>query len=288
MRPIRRLIPHRPMLPAVLLAMAGLALPSLVAAAAPAARASSAASQAATFADIAGVTPGKRDPLASTMWRYYHEGLLEKRPVVFDDRVRVEAPPFAEDARQVPVSVDASALAGDIERIEVWAERNPIPRVFSYHPESSLAVPRMAIRIRVEQATPIRAAVLTKAGVWHVGSVFVEAAGGGCTAPSVVRAEGGWEQRLGQIRGGRFTRAGNDRLRLLVSHPMDNGLVGGVPEFYVDEAEVFDARDRRVARMQFFPAVSENPALTLDVGSDSKAYRVELRDNNGNRFGVAL
>ena len=134
------------------------------------------------------------------MWDYYHQRLLNGEAFVFDDRVRLEVPPFAEDARQVPIQIDASAYRGKVKRILAWAELNPIPRILDFTPGAELE-PSLAIRIRVEQATPIRAAVLTDDGVWHIGSARVEAAGGGCTAPSVVRAEAGWEERLGQVLG---------------------------------------------------------------------------------------
>ena len=109
------------------------------------------------------------DPLQSVMWEYHHKGLLNSEPYVFDERVKVQVPPFAEDSRQVPVHIDARALGDEVVRIEAWADLNPIPRIFTFTPGEQV-VPLVAIRIRVEQATPIRAAVLTRDGVWHIGS----------------------------------------------------------------------------------------------------------------------
>ena len=129
--------------------------------------------------------------------------------------------------------------------------------------------------------------MLTDDGVWHIGSARVEAAGGGCTAPSVVRAEAGWEERLGQVLGKRFVRGEDSRLRLQVSHPMDNGLVGGIPEFYIEEAELRDVDGQVLGRIELFPAVSENPTLTFDLRDDRQA-EVWLRDNNGNEFQAAF
>ncbi|MGE4407737.1 quinoprotein dehydrogenase-associated SoxYZ-like carrier, partial [Pseudomonas sp.] len=220
------------------------------------------------------------DPLQSVMWEYHHKGLLGGDPYVFDERVRVQVPPFAEDARQVPVHIDARALGDEVVRIEAWADLNPIPRVFSFVPGAQV-LPLVAIRIRVEQATPIRAAVLTRDGLWHVGSAKVDAAGGGCTAPSVVRAQPGWEDRLGMIVGKRFGRGDGSRLRLQVSHPMDNGLVGGIPEFFLNQAQLRDAAGNVLATLELYPAVSENPTLSLEV-KDRQGARLWLRDNNGN------
>ncbi|MBJ7547468.1 quinoprotein dehydrogenase-associated SoxYZ-like carrier, partial [Pseudomonas sp. OA3] len=212
--------------------------------------------------------------------------LLNGEAFVFDDKIRLEVPPFAEDARQVPIQIDASAYRGKVKRILAWAELNPIPRILDFAPGDHLE-PSLAIRIRVEQATPIRAAVLTDDGVWHIGSARVEAAGGGCTAPSVVRAEAGWEERLGQVLGKRFVRGEDSRLRLQVSHPMDNGLVGGIPEFYIEEAELRDADGQVLGRIELFPAVSENPTLSFDLRGNRHA-ELWLRDNNGNEFQAAF
>lgn len=226
------------------------------------------------------------DPVTSVMWDYYHARLLDGAPFVFDQRVKLQAPPFAEDARQVPIQVDASAFAGQVERILAWAELNPIPQIFDFAPGERV-LPRLAIRIRIEQATPLRAAVLTRDGLWHVGSTQIDAAGGGCTAPSVVRAQAGWEEHLGEVLGKRFALADASRLRLQIAHPMDNGLVGGIPEFYLNQAELRDASGKILARLELFPAVSENPTLSLDL-KDADETELWLRDNNGNEFKAAL
>lgn len=67
----------------------------------------------------------------------------------------------------------------------VFAELNPIHKVLEMEPLRADA--RIGFRIKVQQATPVRAAALTDDGVWHVGGRVVEAAGGGCTAPSLGR-----------------------------------------------------------------------------------------------------
>jgi sulfur-oxidizing protein SoxY len=226
------------------------------------------------------------DPVSSVMWDYHHQRLLGGEPFVFDDKIRLEVPPFAEDARQVPIQVDASAYRGRVKRILAWAELNPIAQIFDFAPGGQLE-PRLAIRIRVEQATPIRAAVQTDDGLWHIGSARVDAAGGGCTAPSVVRAEAGWEERLGQVLGRRFERGGYSRLRLQVAHPMDNGLVGGIPEFYIEQAELRGEGGQVLGRIELFPAVSENPTLSFDLRGEQRA-ELWLRDNNGNEFQAAF
>jgi sulfur-oxidizing protein SoxY len=74
----------------------------------------------------------------------------------------------------------------------------------------------------------------------------------------------GWEEHIGEVLGGRYPRGDFSRLRLQVAHPMDNGMVSGIPEFFINHAEL--RRDgQRLASLELFPAVSENPNLAFDI-----------------------
>ena len=99
------------------------------------------------------------DPLSSVLF-------LADHPVVFDDRVRVIAPDSAEDSLAVPVFVDASGLpnADAIEKIVVFADFNPIPKVLEFYPKKT--APKIGFRFKIQQASPIRAAVLDREGTW--------------------------------------------------------------------------------------------------------------------------
>lgn len=227
-----------------------------------------------------------KDPVPSVMWAFYHKQMLGGAPFMFDERVKLLAPPFAEDARQVPLEIDARAFKGEVVRILAWAELNPLPKIVDFQPLDRV-LPWLSIRIRIEQATPLRAAVLTRDGVWHVGSTLIDAAGGGCTAPSVVRTQPGWEEHIGEVLGGRYPRGEFSRVRLQVAHPMDNGMVGGIPEFFINHAELRDQDDHLLARLELFPAVSENPSLAFDIQGAGQT-RLLLRDNSGNQFDAAI
>jgi sulfur-oxidizing protein SoxY len=218
------------------------------------------------------------DPLDSVMWQQMHEGLLKGEPVVFDERVQVEAPEEAEDSLHLPLWVDASAL-GEVRRLLVFAELNPIPKVLEMEPLRAPA--RIGLRIKVQQSTPIRAAALTPDGVWHLGGVLVDAAGGGCTAPSLGSGSSDWAERLGEVSARLWQRDGYSRLKARVIHPMDTGLVAGIPAFYLEHVEIRDEAQRLVTRLALFEPISENPVLTLDL---PKVQRISLkgRDNNGN------
>ncbi|MEJ2621027.1 MAG: quinoprotein dehydrogenase-associated SoxYZ-like carrier [Candidatus Thiodiazotropha sp.] len=218
------------------------------------------------------------DPLNSPMWQEMHQRLLNGAPVVFDDRVVVHAPAVAEDSLNLPLWIDASAL-GEVERLLVFAELNPIPKVLDMQPLKAL--PRIGLRIKVQQATPVRAAALTRDGIWHLGGLMVDAAGGGCTAPSMGSGSSDWVDRLGEVTARLWSRENHNRLRASIVHPMDTGLVAGIPAFYLEQLEIRDGAGEPISRLSLFEPIAENPVLTLDL---PKRRQLTLlgHDNNGN------
>lgn len=229
------------------------------------------------------------DPLNSPQWAFMHEAMLGGEPFVFDNRVVVLAPASAEDALNVPVTFSVDSL-GEVERVVVFADLNPIHKVLVYHPLRARV--SLGFRIKIEQATPIRAAALTSDGVWHVGGTWVDAAGGGCTAPSYGRATGTWADTLGQVRYRRWQDDDDpvERLRLQVMHPMDTGLADGIPAFYIDQLRLSDDAGNDVAVLELYEPVSENPYFTFDIEAAGQDQRLRLsgRDINGNRIEQGL
>jgi len=181
------------------------------------------------------------------------------------------------------VTVDATALSEKIEKIVVWADLNPIQHIYTYYPLKDVK-PNVSLRIKVQQATPIRAAVLTKKGQWLVGGIYLDAAGGGCTTPSVANAAPYWESHLGEISAKKFQRESFGRYKFKVVHPMDTGLVDAIPEFYLQQLELRDAQGAALVKMDLSQPVSENPVFSFDVTQPSAQHSLWLRDNNGNEF----
>jgi sulfur-oxidizing protein SoxY len=232
------------------------------------------------------------DPFGSMQWPELRREFFGSGTVVFDPRVQVQGPAFAEDPMNVPISVSADGIK-DVDRITVIVDRNPIRKVLEYFPLASL--PRVSFRFKLEQASPVRVAVRTRDGVWHVGGVWVDSAGGGCTAAGETRRDGSWAHTLGEVRGRVFphsvapgSREATSRLRLRVMHPMDTGLVGGIPAFYVNRLSLRDG-DRELLRLNAFEPVSENPVFSFDF-AEAPHGQLQLvgTDNNGNRIAGAI
>lgn len=223
------------------------------------------------------------DPLQSPMWRDMARQFFDKAArVEFDERVKVVLPAIVENQAQVPVTADARAL-GDVVKLVVFADLNPIQHILTLTPAS--AAPYVSFRMKVEQGTPVRAAAMTRDGVWHVGGAYLDAAGGGCSAPALARKDGDWSATVGVAQGRLWREAnGAARVRLRIRHPMDTGLAkNNTPAYYIETLEMKDGGGASLAGLELKEPVSEDPTLTLivDMPSGDPALAVEGRDNNG-------
>lgn len=241
------------------------------------------------------------DPYLSTAWAGLHTQYLGAEPFVFDERVQVTGPLFAEDPMHVPLRIDAKALP-EVTQIVVLVERNPIHKVLVYYPQAMQ--PSVSFHFKLEQASPVRAAAKTRDGVWHVGSTWIEASGGGCTVAGGSRKDGSWERTLGQVSGRVFEPVRRPpaqsrdpalqneafpRLRLRVMHPMDTGLVNGIPAFYLNRLQVSSSQGEPLLRLELFEPVSENPVLSFDFPQAvTGALVLSGTDNNGNRLAARI
>ncbi len=232
-------------------------------------------------------TNNNLDPLDSPGWNVMHEFILGGEPVVFDDRVIINIPEFAEDPLNVPVSIRIEGIK-DIQDIVIFADMNPIQKVLNFKPVK--IEPYIAFRIKVEQSTPIRAAVKTSDGVWHVGGKWLEAAGGGCSAPSHGMVHGDWQQTLMNVSSRYWSKGDINRLRFRIMHPMDTGLAPGIPEFYVKNFSILNEAGQTLALLNTYQPISENPVFTFELKKNSSVEQLHLvgMDNNGNRLTATI
>ncbi|WP_424974735.1 quinoprotein dehydrogenase-associated SoxYZ-like carrier [Dinoroseobacter sp. S124A] len=231
---------------------------------------------------LAGSQTPLEDPMKSGMWDYHQENLLGDPAVIsFDDRVIVRGPAEAEDTVNVPLLVDATAF-DDVEEIVISADYGPIPHIMTYYPGQAEA--KISLRFKIDQATAIRASVRTADGAWHVGSTYIDAAGGGCTAPAAAYANADWYDKLGEIHGQIWPASG--RARMVVDHPMDTGLAGDIPVFIIEKLDIQNDAGDTLAHLELKEPVNEDPAFTLyfDPATMPAALHVDGRDNNGNEI----
>lgn len=223
-----------------------------------------------------------RDPLNSPMWKDHAKRYLAGRPIVFDERVQVILPPVTENQTQVPITIDARAL-GRVDEIVVIVDLHPFPQPLRLEPVGAQAF--VAYRQKIEQGTPIRAAVRQN-DTWYVGGRYLDAAGGGCSVPPAVIAKVDWEN-LGEIRARAWREEdGGARVRMRLLHPMDNGMMANIPAFFIETLDVADTAGAPLAKLQLSEAIAADPTFTLlpDMPADGGALRITARDNNGGLF----
>ncbi len=222
------------------------------------------------------------DPLHSSMWTTLAERYFAGAQVEFDDRVKIIVPSITENQAQVPVTADARAVP-EVVKMIVFADLSPIQHVLTLTPAK--AAPYVSFRMKVEQATPVRAAALTSDGVWHVGGVYLDASGGGCSANAMARGDADWTETRGQTQAKLWREVdGMTRARLRVRHPMDTGLAkDNTPAYYIERMDMRGATGEPLATIEMFEPVSEDPTLTLLLRLPATDATLELegRDNNG-------
>ncbi len=231
-------------------------------------------------------TEPQHDPLQSVMWNVMQRNVLHGQPAVFDDLVRVSLPRQVEDGQRVPVSVDASAL-GQVEELLLFADYNPLPLALRFTPGSLR--PTLAVAIRVNQATPVRAAPRTADGVWHVGGQLVDAPGGGCALPTPTRNTTDWALLQGRLYGRLWQQDGLQRLRLRIMHPMDTGLVGNTPRFHLNRLQLRNGAGQPLAELALEAPLAESPLFTFELPADTAGpLRINAGDSDGNLYQATI
>lgn len=201
------------------------------------------------------------DPLESPFFATAVQLVLgEDARLAFDDRVKVIMPGIAENQREFPVAVDARAIPG-VQRIVIFADLNPIQQAIAFRPIDAEAW--VATRIKLDQRTPVRAAVQVADGTWRVSGGWVDAAGGGCSAPPVSRVKGDWAQHLGEARGRVWQQGGATRLMLAFRHPMDTGFVDNIPAYHLETLTLTGEGGRLLAQIEMQASVGEDPVIAL-------------------------
>jgi sulfur-oxidizing protein SoxY len=220
-----------------------------------------------------------RDPLGSPMWERLAPTFFGTDKVTFDPRVKVIFPSIAEDQHQFPVTVDARGVKG-VKRILLFADLNPIPLAIDYTPSDAQAY--LSTRIKLDQRTPVRGAVQLADGSWLVSGGWIDAAGGGCSAPPVSRVKGDWAQHLGEVRGIALSTGGGARVRLAFRHPMDTGFVANIPTYNLEQVVLTGAGGRQYGTMAIEASVAEDPEISVITNAGAgETITLAGRDTNG-------
>ncbi len=217
------------------------------------------------------------------------------RPIVEDDDViSLEAPGRAENAAIVPIRIRAGFAqtpARYIESITLIIDKNPAPLggVFRFTRRSGRA--DLALRIRVNAYTNVRAIAETNDGSLHMSTRFVKASGG-CSAPVGTDLDAAMA-RLGKMKLRTQTQPDATQpllAQLAISHPNITGLQMDqvthlyMPPHFVRKVSVtFNAEP--VFDAQTDISISENPNFRFYfMPSENGELVAEIEDTDGSIY----
>ena len=212
--------------------------------------------------------------------------LLEGRSII-----AMKTPYRAEDAAFTPVSITANipqSAERYIEKIYLFVEKNPQPLagVFNLTPDMGRA--DLAMRVRVDMYTNVRAVAVLNSGEHHMVTTFVKAQGG-CSAPLATDFAKAME-RIGTMR---FRTVGerveNDLLigQFMLSHPNVTGMQKDQktqlirPAHYVKTIKLYQGETLLMTAETGF-SVSEDPTFRFFFRPNGTAkLRAEVTDSKG-------
>lgn len=209
--------------------------------------------------------------------------------------VTIEAPPRADDAALVPVTVRIPADAAQrVVKMTLIVDKNPAPVVaeFAYGPAAGQGERVLSTRVRVDMYSNVRAIVETDDGVLHMATKFVKAAGG-CSAPALKDTDAALADAGRMIVRTLETAdvtAGLRQGQLMIKHPQYSGLQLNqatgfyIPARFVREIDV-KRGDDLVFKMTGGISISEDPnfRFTYAAGSD-ETLDVTATDTEGKVF----
>lgn len=222
-----------------------------------------------------------KNPVESPTFDDILKEIIQNEKYIFDDKnINIQVPLFADNPVQVPISVDAKAIK-NAKKLIIFTDLNPIPKVVDMDLINLL--PIVSLNIKVAQETPIRALVLDDKGLWHIGSNNIKSFGGGCSVSSVASSDTNFDKLLGKAKGNIFKTDGIYRLKTSIFHPMETGLVFGNSEFYINKITI-KADNQILAKIDAYSSISENPRFIFETLVESKNYKIEFSDIDGNDF----
>ena len=208
--------------------------------------------------------------------------------------INLHTPYRAEDAAFTAVAITAAIAQTPtlyIKDVYLFVENNPQPLAAVFHLTPAAGRADLALRVRVDQYTNIRAVAVLNTGAHHMVTNFVKAQGG-CSAPAAADFTDAM-QHLGEMK----FRAVNDDShadlmigQLLLSHPNVTGLQKDQktqlirPEHYVKTIRLYVGETLLMTAETGF-SVSEDPSLRFFFRPTGVGQiRAEIEDSKGLRW----
>lgn len=232
------------------------------------------------------------DVWATVLKEHYFKGkdLKTENPPI-----TLKTPYRAEDAAVVPISIHAKVPQTPdhyIKTLWLFVDKNPQPLAGVFHLTREMGRADLAMRIRIDQYTNVRAIAEMNNGDTYMVVNFVKAQGG-CSAP----AEGDLEaalKRRGKMKFRIIDQTKHDKLdlaQLLISHPNLTGLQldqrtrSYIPANYVKKI-VVKYNGKPIMSAETGISISADPSYRFFFKPDGKGGKVtaDVVDSKGEVF----
>lgn len=207
-------------------------------------------------------------------------GVADARP---DAAIRIEAPELADNPAAFPIQVE-SALPGTVA-LALFIDRNPFPYLARFNFYAG-AAPFVGLKARIAESSQLRVVAFTPEGR-NAATRQIHATAGGCAADDAQPPD--YPDPPPAIKMRARTESGGVDLRVLLTHPMENGLrksAGGapIPERFIHEFAM-RVNGQPVLSAELGRSMSQNPLLAFRLARAAPGDRIELswRDSAGAR-----
>ena len=208
--------------------------------------------------------------------------------------IELMSPYRAEDAAVTPISVRASFPQSEnrfVETIYMFVEANPQPLAGIFHLTKEMGRADLAMRVRIDQYTNVRAIAVLNNGEHHMVTNFVKAQGG-CSAPLAADYSRAM-QSIGKMK---FKIVGDRNTdetavaQFMLSHPNVTGMQKDQktqlirPAHYVESVEIY-FNDRHVLTAETGFSISADPSFRFFFKPETGGHvRAKVSDSKGNSW----
>jgi len=249
---------------------------------------------------VAGVAPADyRQKQSDKVWEEkLRQPNFQDRPIiegVQQDIFEIKAPYTAEDATLVPISIHSKIAQKPelyIQKITIFVDKNPLPLVGEFELTKDSGKADLAMKIRVDDFSYVRAIAETSDGQLYMAKSFVRAKGA-CSAPPPASIEDS-RKLLGKMRMktiGKLALGEPNLMQIKIRHPNITGMapirIGSrviPPAFFVKELEV-DFNGKLVLKAKTTFSISMDPAFRFFFVPDKEGVLVVRgSDTKNNQF----
>ncbi len=233
------------------------------------------------------------EPGQSTVWDGIKKDTFGGREIIdAKDMITMDAPIRAEEAALVPITIKMpAAFAAKVKSLTLVVDQNPAPitATFTYGPAAGAGDRMLALRMRMDQYSDVRAIAETTDGKLYMTSKYVKASGG-CSAPANKDLEEAMKS-MGKMQFKTFAAADGaaaaPEAQLMIKHPNNSGMqmdqLTGLytPARYINKIEIKSGNDL-VFAVESGISISEDPNFRFTHGvKPGETVEIKAQDSDG-------